>query len=205
MSFINLRPLFKLIVIAGFIFTAFSGCDKLSIKKSLGGTEFSLIDQDQTEVTFPESYSGRVMLVGYVYTHCPDICPLITYNMRDIQRALPGHQDFLLVSISFDPDRDTPEILYDYAENYRLEQSNWRLLTGSRSEVESLLEILEISTVKTPTRFTEDNTPIYFIDHTDRVTLIDGNGNIRKHYKGSDLNPEAVAEDIQTLLNEVKS
>ncbi len=203
MSLKSLNPLFKLILAAGIALTAISGCDNLSIKKSLGGTEFNLIDQDKSEVTFPESYSGKVMLVGYVYTHCPDICPLITYNMRDIQRALPDSQEFLLVSISFDPDRDTPEILYDYAENYRLEQSNWRLLTGSKPEVESLLEILEIATVKTPTRFTEDNTPIYFIDHTDRVTLIDKNGNIRKHYRGSDLNPESVAEDILTLLREV--
>lgn len=192
-------------ITAGIVFSTISGCDKLSIKKSLDDVKYQLIDQTHTDVSFPDSYSGKVMLVGYVYTHCPDICPMITYNMRDIQRELPEEEDFILVSISFDPDRDSPEILYDYAENYRLDQSNWRLLTGNKSEVESLLEILEISTVKTPTRFTEDNTPVYFIDHTDRVTLIDRKGNIRIHYMGSELNPEEVAADIRILLNEAKS
>jgi protein SCO1 len=193
------------LITAGFVLTTLSGCDKLSVKKSLEGVTYQLIDQTHTDVTFPDSYFGKVMLVGYVYTHCPDICPMITYNMRDIQRELPEEHDFTLISISFDPDRDSPEILYDYAENYRLDQSNWKLLTGNKSEVESLLEILEISTVKTPTRFTEDNTPVYFIDHTDRVTLIDRKGNIRKHYMGSELNPQEVAADIKTLLNEANS
>jgi protein SCO1/2 len=122
--------------------------------------------------------------------------------MRDVQRAFPDNDNFLLVSVSFDPDRDTPEILYQYAENYRLNQNNWQLLTGDRNEVESLLKKLQIFTVKTPTRFADDDTPIYFIDHTDRVTLIDSRGQIRRNYPGSELSSGEVIEDIRTLLNE---
>ncbi|MFO7800289.1 MAG: SCO family protein [Rhodohalobacter sp.] len=182
--------------------STFSSCDSLAVKESLSDDEFLLVDQDSSSVSFPEEYNGNIMLVGYVYTHCPDICPMITYNMRDVQRALPDQGDFMLVSVSFDPERDTPAILKDYADNYSLDQSNWKLLTGGKSEVESLLETLSIITVKTPTRFSEEDKPVYFIDHTDRVTLIDRDGNVRKHYSGSEFNADEVKNDILRLLKD---
>lgn len=178
-----------------------ASCDSLSVKKSIADKEYNLTNQFGEEVIFPNNYSGSVMLVGYVYTHCPDICPMITYNMRDVQRELEGVDNFKLVSISFDPDRDSPEILYDYANNYRVSQDNWTFLTGQRSIIEQALETLEIQTVKTPTRFLDDNRQIYFIDHTDRVTLIDEKGNIRKTYHGSEFVIDDVVSDIRTLLS----
>ncbi len=178
------------------------GCDRLAVQDNLQNVEYEVTDQFGESVHFPESFEGKVMLVGYVYTHCPDICPMITYNMRDIQREIEIQEEFMLVSVSFDPDRDTPEVLYEYAESYRLNQDNWRLLTGERSEIESMLEKLKISTVKTPTRFTDDNTPIYFIDHTDKITLIDKYGQIRRTYQGSELNFDEVVNDIRVLLKE---
>jgi len=175
-----------------------SACDRLKVKKSMAGSDYTLIDQFGEEIRFPDSFQGNVMLVGYVYTHCPDICPMITYNMRDIQRELEGEENFMLVSISFDPARDTPEIMYDYANNYRLGQSNWRLLTGNSAIINRVLDELD-RTLKTPTRFT-DTGPQYFIDHTDKVTLIDGSGNIRSTYSGSEMNTERIVSDIHTLL-----
>ena len=189
-----------LLIAALIVLMVISGCDRLSVKDSFDGEQFSLVDQFDEEIQFPDAYTGKVMLVGYVYTHCPDICPIITYNMRDVQRELEDEEDLLIVSVSFDPDRDSPEILYQYAENYRLNQENWRLLTGEKPNVDRLLEKLQISTVKTPTRFDENDTPIYFIDHTDRVTLIDREGNIRNHYNGSELNTDRVIDDIRKLL-----
>ncbi|MGM0743847.1 SCO family protein [Rhodohalobacter sp.] len=191
-----------LTIAAGIVLSTFSSCDSLAVKESLSDDEFLLVDQDSSSVSFPEEYNGNIMLVGYVYTHCPDICPMITYNMRDVQRALPDQGDFMLVSVSFDPERDTPAILKDYADNYSLDQSNWKLLTGGKSEVESLLETLSIITVKTPTRFSEEDKPVYFIDHTDRVTLIDRDGNVRKHYSGSEFNADEVKNDILRLLKD---
>lgn len=189
-----------MLIAAGIVAMAVSGCDRLSVKDSMDDDEYPLLDQKNNQITFPEEFSGNVMLVGYVYTHCPDICPVITYNMRDVQRQLEDEDDFMLVSISFDPERDTPEILHQYAENYKINQENWRFLTGEKSNVDDLLEKLGIATVKSPTRFDENNTPIYFIDHTDRVTLVDREGNIRMHYNGSELNSDEAIEDIRQLL-----
>lgn len=183
------------------VFTVYS-CDRMKVKDTLSGDEYSLKNQHNSDINFPSDYEGKVMLVGYVYTHCPDICPLITYNMRDIQNMFQDDEGLLLVSVSFDPERDTPDVLYDYASNFNLNQQNWQLLTGNKTVVEDLLSKLNIGTVKTPTRFTDSGTPIYFIDHTDRVTLIDDQGRIRRHYSGSELDKNEVIEDIERLLNE---
>ena len=127
---------------------------------------------------------------------------MITYNMRDIQRELSNEDEFMLVSLSFDPERDTPEILNDYAESYKLDLENWRLLTGSTDEMDEALESLEIKTLKSPTTFKDDGTQQYFIDHTDRVTLIDRNGDVRNTYVGSKMNQEQIISDIHKLLTE---
>lgn len=193
---------FTLLITAGLTILVQSGCNRLDVKQSLQDETYELVDQTGEEVLFPEKYSGKVMLVGYVYTHCPDICPLITYNMRDIQEALTDEEDFMLLSISFDPDRDTPEVLYEYANNYRLSQHNWRFLTGNSKVVEDVLDKLEIKTLKTPTSFTDSGTPQYFIDHSDKVTLIDRDGNVRSHYLASDMDRDKIVSDIHKLLTE---
>ncbi|WP_340105137.1 SCO family protein [Rhodohalobacter sp. 8-1] len=179
-----------------------SGCDRLAVKKSMADENYELVDQNGTSIQFPKAYLGNVMLVGYVYTHCPDICPMITYNMRDIQQELSEEENFMLISISFDPTRDSPEILHQYADNYKLDQQNWRLLTGNTDEVDSALETLEINTLKSPTSFDDDGTATYYIDHTDRVTLIDRKGNVRNTYVGSKMNQDEIISDIHKLLIE---
>jgi len=184
-----------------FVFSTVS-CSDLSVEKSLADEDFQLIDQDSSEVIFPGTFSGHVTLVGFVYTRCPDICPLITYNMRDVQQELSGEDEFMLVSISFDPERDTPAILADYASNFKLDQSNWRMLTGNPQVVEQALAELSIRTLKTPTTFTDDGEPQYFIDHTDEVALIDRNGNVRNTYPGSEMDTDEIVQDIHTLLTD---
>ena len=196
------RFIVSMAIVIGLAVTLLTGCDRLSVKKSMADESFALIDQDGADIQFPDAYEGNVLLVGYVYTHCPDICPMITYNMRDIQRELPDEDEFMLVSLSFDPKRDSPEILHEYAENYNLNQQNWRFLTGNTQEVDEALETLEIKTLKSPTTFKEDGTQQYFIDHTDRVTLIDRNGNVRNTYVGSKMNQEQIISDIHKLLTE---
>lgn len=177
------------------------GCDRLAVEDTLT-EDYTLTNQFGEEVSLPGDYRGKVMIIGYVYTNCPDICPMITYNMRDLQREFPDEEDFHLISISFDPQRDSPEVLHSYANSYNIDQSNWSMLTGDTEEVNKVLDKLGIARVKTPSRFTEDNKEVYFIDHTDKVSLIDKKGQVRNHYLGSELDTQTVIEDIKTLLTE---
>lgn len=180
----------------------FSGCDRLSVKDNISDESFELVNQKGENVTFPDDYAGSTLLIGYVYTKCPDICPVITYNMRDVYKELGEGENIHFVSVSFDPTRDTPQILSQYAESYKIDHNNWHLLTGERDVVDQLLERLEIAVVKTPTRFTDDGEAVYFLDHTDRVTLIDEKGNLRRNYYGSELNSDEVLSDIKTVMNQ---
>lgn len=185
--------------VAALMLISVTGCDRLSVKDNLNDAQFELVDHRGDTVTFPDDFSGKAILAGYVYTHCPDICPMITFNMRDVEQALDS-EDLYFLSISFDPDRDTPEILADYVKTYQLDDSRWSMLTGDRKTISILLERLNIVTVKTPSRFTDSGNRVYFIDHTDRVTLIDKDGNIRRNYMGSELSSNEVIEDIRTLM-----
>jgi len=191
-----------LLVISLFLSGFLSGCDPIRPKALVTDTEFSLINQNNEPVVFPDAYAGNIVLISYVYTYCPDICPMITYNMRDVQRAFPNEDRLMLVSVSFDPERDTPEILKKYADSYKLDLEHWDLLTGDPRVVKKLLDATEIRTVKTPTTFLEGGEAFYFIDHTDKISLIDADGFLRRNYSGSELDIDQVVQDIQTLLAE---
>lgn len=167
-----------------------------------------LLDQHGARVVFPDALVGKVALVGYVYTHCPDICPMVTYNMRDVQRALAERgvpaEDVMLVSISFDPRRDTPDVLKGYADSYRLDTSNWMLLTGDPAEVDRVMRTLGIAVQKLPSRFMEDGSELYFMNHSDRVTLLGPDLRIVGDYTGSELRKEDVMDAIREQLGEVE-
>ena len=183
----------------GFLaFPTLTGCSLFG-DDHLGDLDVELLDQNGETFNFPEDLEGKVVLVGYVYTHCPDICPMVTYNMRDIQRKVDS-DDFMLVSISFDPKRDTPVILQEYAENYRLDLSHWSLLSGDPNEIDRVMNRLGIAVQKLPSRFMSDGKELYFMNHSDKVTLIDQNLNIVDEFLGSELDQEKALRKIEELL-----
>jgi len=153
-------------------------------------------------VQFPGSFKGTIVLVGYIYTYCPDICSIVTLNMREVQRQLDISDDSEVhfVGITMDPGRDTPQVLADYADRFDLDDRQWSFLTGDREVITRLMDQLEVVVRRTPTRFTDEGTAIYFIDHSDKVSLMDEEGNIRQNYMGSELAGDQVVEDIMTLL-----
>jgi protein SCO1 len=176
-----------------------AGCDRLSVKESLNGVRAELLDQEGNKTVFPDDFDGKTVLVGYLYTYCPDICPFITLHMKEVEEEL-DREDVHFVAITLDPPRDTPEVLADYARRFSLKKEKWTLLTGERDEVGRLLEELNIVSRRTPIRETDSGEPIYFIDHTDRVSLMDGEANLRRHSPGSEMDTAEVVADIRALL-----
>ena len=159
-----------------------------------------------------DDLKGKVLVVGYIYTHCPDICPFITSNMKKIQKLVNADPSLrsrvLFVSISFDPRRDKPEVLKEYATLYRVDTSNWIFLTGDRDVIDSLMKDLGIVVevgpmdveVRTDTvggKVVVDTVYSYEIVHTDRIHVVDPNGNIVDYYKGSAADPEKVLKAVK--------
>jgi len=95
---------------------------------------FEFINQDSVVVT-DKDYLGQVYVVDFFFTRCPSICPIMTKNLVTIQNHFDHIDDFAIASFSITPDFDTPEVLRDYADKYRINTDNWNLLTGDKNEV----------------------------------------------------------------------
>ena len=79
-------------------------------------------------------YRGRVVLLTFLYTHCPDVCPIVTGQLRKASEALQNEaSEIALVAISVDPERDTVEAARDYSDKWRMSE-RWEYLVGSRDE-----------------------------------------------------------------------
>jgi protein SCO1 len=175
--------------------------EKLPLDKDLTKKSYTLINQDSTQVIFPDNIKGHITVLGFIYTHCPDICPMTTHNMYLTEKKLKenGIDDVRFVALSFDPDRDSPDVLKKFAEIRELDFNSWTLLTGEKNTVTDLLRRFDVKAIKTDENLDEVGNPEYSMMHTDRISLIDENGILRKDYKGSALNIEEIVKDIRSL------
>ncbi|GAB1532741.1 MULTISPECIES: SCO family protein [Brevibacillus] len=169
-------------VLAGIIILAIVGVfgynymtkEKIEVLKPIA--DFTLDNSDGTTYTFHSS-AGKVRLVEFMFTKCPDICPATTFNMAKLQDQLKEKGLFgdkvEFVSISFDPDNDTPEVLQEYAAKFKADQSGWKFLRGDAQAVEKVTKDFGLMVIKQP-----DGS----YSHTARMFLVDGEGNMRRAY-----------------------
>lgn len=179
-----------------------AGCgDDFPYRDYIGYASFEVTNQFGETVDFPSEYEGSILVAGFIFTHCPDICPLTTLNMKRVQEAMreEGIDNVEFAAISFDPSRDTPESLKEYADLRNITQTNFDFLTGPPERIDSLMKLMHIVYVSGDTTYTESGKPVYFYQHTDRITLIDQQNRIRKEYPGSTLELKTIVEDIKKL------
>ena len=90
---------------------------------------FTLTSQDGKSVALAD-LRGKVLAVTFIYTGCPDICPLVTQKMVDVQNALGAEfgAKIAFVSITLDPEHDTPAVLKDYAQSWGAKPNGWMFL-----------------------------------------------------------------------------
>ena len=164
-------------------------------------TSFPLVNQDSTKVIFPDDFKGKILVIGFIFTNCPDICPLTTNNLHLIQQRLQKENinNVQVAALSFDPNRDTPTVLKKYAEIRDIDLSNFEFLTGKKEVVDSLISVMGVKAFSGDTTYTKEGKPVYFYIHTDRISLIDQNGNVRKDYRGSRANIDEIVEDIKSI------
>lgn len=184
-----------------FILILFTGCGSdLPIEKKITSS-YSLLDQDSIKVIFPDDYKGKLVVVGFIFTNCPDICPLTINNLQQIQNDLKKQRidNVEVLAISFDPLRDTPSILKLNAKVRGIKTDNFHFLTGKQKEIDSLMSAMGITAFTDDTTYTKSGEPIYFFVHTDRISLMDEEGQVRGEYSGSRVKASTVINDIKTL------
>lgn len=178
------------------------GCkNNLPELDTIKGEDYILLDQDSTVVHYPENFRGEILVVGYIFTNCPDICPLTTNNMVLTQQKLTeeGITGVRFVAISFDPDFDTPFVLKNYMKVRNIDYKNWTFLTGEKSEINRLMKRMEIFSAVSDSTTLKSGKKMYFYVHTDRISLYDRDLNLRKNYPGSTLNIEEIINDIKNI------
>jgi cytochrome oxidase Cu insertion factor (SCO1/SenC/PrrC family) len=99
--------------------------------------DFSLIQRDGRRVTLAD-LRGKVWIANFIYTHCTDTCPLQSAQMARLQEELKTEPDFRLVSITVDPEQDTPETLTEYATRFGADRDRWLFLTGEKRAIYTL-------------------------------------------------------------------
>lgn len=129
--------------------------------------QFQFVDQSGRTVT-ERDLADRVCIVSFIFTRCQLSCPRISSIMKGLQAKLDG-SPVLLVSISVDPDHDTPQVLGEYAASYGARPDRWWFLTGPRQDIYDLIQHrFKLSVMPNP-----DPTPAAeAIAHSDRLALV---------------------------------
>ncbi len=156
--------------------------------------DFALISQDGARVTLGD-YRGKVLAVTFIFASCTDTCPLLTAKMAQVKDGLG--EDFgpriAFASITVDPERDTPEVLKQYAENFGADPAGWVFLTGDRAAILDVERRYGIFAEKTAGGD---------VDHTFLTSLVDPRGILRVQYLGVRFDPEEFRRDLLGLLDE---
>jgi protein SCO1/2 len=160
---------------------------------------FSLLDEQGRSVR-RDDLLGRVWIADFVFTACSDACPRLQQKMKRIQdRLVPLEQggNIGLLSITVDPERDTPQKLRQYGQIFGAREGLWRYLTGPQQEVErTVVKGFHIAMAKIPLE-TDAHAEAFDIMHGERLVLVDAKGRIRGYYDADE--PDKLLRDARGL------
>ncbi len=139
---------------------------------------FTLSDQDGREFT-EKNLEGRPWIINFIFTRCSGPCPVLTRNFVQLQNKLPSKAGLLTITV--DPEHDTPQILKEYAERSGADPSRWTFLTGPKDKVYALIRdnLLNAAISNDNAKGVGES----FI-HSQRFVLLDGAGHMRGFYDG---------------------
>lgn len=157
--------------------------------------DFSLTNQNGKTIT-QKDYKGKIYIADFFFTTCPTICPIMTKNMVELQKALGKDSDVMLLSHSVTPEIDSVKQLKKYAIEKGVDDRNWNLVTGDKKQIYELARKSYLA-VKTD----GDGGPFDMI-HTENFILVDKDKRIRGFYDGTKKEDmDKIMADIEILKN----
>jgi protein SCO1 len=172
------------------------------------GTEvpdFGLLNQDGKRIHLAQ-YRGKTLLLTFVYTRCPqpDQCTLMSNNFAAIDLALQKQPETYdkthLLTISFDPDYDTPKVLRSYGASHTGRYSDetfqhWEFATGSKDEVKGIAQFFGLR------YFHDTESDDEQVIHSMRTAIVGSDGKVFKLYRGNQWRPEEVLSELKSLAS----
>jgi protein SCO1 len=156
--------------------------------------DFSLIDQNRQPVTLSQ-FSGKVVAITFMYTKCPlpDYCFRLANNFGVLQRRFAARmgKDLVLLSITFDPIHDQPDVLAQYAATWKANAGGWRFLTGPPPEIERVCHMFNLN-------FWPE---MGMITHTLHTVVIDRQGRITANLEGNQFTAKQLGDLVETALD----
>ncbi|MBI3029056.1 MAG: SCO family protein [Candidatus Rokubacteria bacterium] len=161
---------------------------------------------------------GMVWIANFIYTRCTETCPLQSARLAQLQAEFAGEPDLRLVSVTVDPDHDTPAVLSGYAERYRADPVRWLFLTGDKRAIYQLArEGFRLGVVDpddhaqeerrlgwlTPTPALATHGSKGLIMHSPRLVLVDRQARIRAYHRPDDKpSLDRLRENLKILLRQ---
>ena len=197
------QTLGALVMLAALV--AVTGCDKLlpgptasfkavDVTGADYGRELALPDASGKPRTLAD-FKGKVSVVFFGYTHCPDVCPTTLAELAEVKRMLGSQGDRVeAIFVTVDPERDTPEILTAYMNNFG---PGFVALRGTPAQTAAAAREFKVFYAKVPGK-TDDS---YTVDHTAGSYVIDTQGRLRLFARYG-MPADALASDLKQLLAE---
>lgn len=166
------------------------------LKRSpMAAPAFQLTERNGRQVGLND-LRGRVWVAGFIFTRCTGPCPMLTFRMSRLQKKFADAPNFRLVTFSVDPDHDSPDVLKEYADRYKADETRWMFLTGPLREVRRVL----IDGFRIPIQ-----PPVPGSDqvlHSTRLVLVNRDGRIIGQYNGmKEREFNRLERDIQRLCS----
>jgi len=171
-------------IVAAYVGTQFGASARAARLPVLGALpDFSLTERSGKSVTRGDLL-GKVSVVDFIFTSCAAQCPQVTAQMAKVQSfALPRWKNVQLVSLTVDPERDTPAALADYARGFSADSARWLFLTGSKERLDDLTR--NGFKVASGSKVPVDTSPEAIL-HSVSLVLLDAKARIRGYYESTD-------------------
>ena len=157
--------------------------------------DFTLIDQARQRVT-RSSLAGKVLAINFIYTRCalPQFCLRVSNNFGVLQKRFQKElgRDLVLLTVTFDPQRDTPEVLATYASQWKADPKTWHFLTGPVADVRKVCALFGVE------YFPDEG----LMNHSLRTAVIDRQGKIAASIEGNAYTPEQLGDVVFAALTD---
>jgi protein SCO1 len=166
--------------------------------------DFSLTNQNGTSVSLAD-LRGRVWVGDIIFTTCPGPCLRMTRQMKELQDALPSDNKTKFVSLTTNPDYDTPAILKTYGEHHGADLNRWMFLTGTKKQINNLaVDSLKLSAVEKKPE--ERTSPEDLWVHSTIFVLVDKHAQLRAIYQtgGEDVSWPAEKKKLLAAVKQLE-
>lgn len=157
--------------------------------------DFALIDQRRNPVKLSQ-YTGKVVALNFIYTSCalPNFCYRISNNFGVLQRRFKEQlgRDLVLLTVTFDPQRDQPDVLNRYAANWKADPATWHFLTGPVVDVQRVTNMFGVDF------FPEEG----LMNHSLHTAIVDRQGKLVANIEGNQFTADQLADLVKTVLSQ---